>query len=93
MDITVSLKIKITFDGNNQISDTSTGMVIHAYKIECREKRILCEFQWKLKEASGKEDSWESADTLLQALGRVERVGLTFGNEIKTLYLNVTKVL
>ena len=29
----------------------------------------------------------ESADTLLQALGRVERVGFSFGNEIKTLYL------
>ena len=55
--------------------------------------RLLSALQWKLKEASGKEDSWESADTLLQALARVERVELTFGNEIKTLYLNVTKAI
>jgi hypothetical protein len=27
----------------------------------------------------------------VKALGRVERVEVTFGNEIKTLYLNVTK--
>jgi hypothetical protein len=47
--------------------------------------------QWKLKEASGKDDSWESADTLLHALSRVERVEVTFGNETKTWYLNVTK--
>ncbi len=47
--------------------------------------------QWKLKEASGHEDSWERADALLHALGRVERVEVTFGNEIRTWYLNVTK--
>jgi len=55
--------------------------------------RLLSALQWKLKEASGNEDSCESANTLLQALGRVERVELTFGNEIKTLYLNVTKAI
>jgi len=44
--------------------------------------RLLSVLPWKLKEASGMEDSWESADTLLQALGRVERVDLSFGNEI-----------
>ncbi|MFZ2070906.1 MAG: hypothetical protein WAV32_04805 [Halobacteriota archaeon] len=52
---------------------------------------LLSVLQWKLKEASGKEDSWERADTLLQDLARVERVEVTFGNEIKTWYLNVTK--
>ena len=34
-----------------------------------------------MKEYPGKEDSWESADTLSQALARVERVEVTFGNE------------
>lgn len=36
-------------------------------------------------------DSWEGADTLLQALGRIEVVEAMFGNEIRTWYLNVTK--
>jgi len=67
---------------------------VRAYLFVCMlAYRLLSVLQWKLKEASGKEDSWESADTLLQALGRVERVELTFGNEIKTLYLNVTKAI
>ncbi|MCK4733081.1 MAG: hypothetical protein KAT65_11555 [Methanophagales archaeon] len=39
----------------------------------------------------GHEDSWERADALLHARGRVERVEVTFGNEIRTWYLNVTK--
>ena len=67
---------------------------VRAYLFVCMlAYRLLSVLQWKLKEASGKEDSWESADTLLQALARVERVELTFGNEIKTLYLNVTKAI
>jgi len=57
------------------------------------EHRVLSVLQWKLKEASGQEDSWERADTLLQALARVERVEVTFGNETKTWYLNVTKAI
>jgi len=65
---------------------------VRAYLFVCMlAYRLLSALQWKLKEASGKEDSWERADTLLQALARVERVDVTFGNEIKTLYLNVTK--
>jgi hypothetical protein len=55
--------------------------------------RLISALLWKLKEASGKEDSWESADMLLQGLGRVERVEVKFGNEIRTWYLNVTKAI
>ena len=67
---------------------------VRAYLFVCMlAYRLLSVLQWRLKEASGKEDSWESADTLLQALARVERVELAFGNEIKTLYLNVTKAI
>jgi transposase len=67
---------------------------VRAYLFVCMlAYRLLSTLQWKLKEASGREDSWEHADTLLQALGRVERVEVTFGNEIKTLYLNVTKAI
>jgi transposase len=67
---------------------------VRAYLFVCMlAYRLLSTLQWKLKEASGREDSWERADTLLQALARVERVEVTFGNEIKTLYLNVTKAI
>jgi len=67
---------------------------VRAYLFVCMlAYRLLSVLQWKLKEASGMEDSWESADMLLQALARVERVEVTFGNEIKTLYLNVTKAI
>jgi transposase len=67
---------------------------VRAYLFVCMlAYRLLSALQWKLKEASGREDSWERADTLLQALARVERVEVTFGNEIKTLYLNVTKAI
>jgi transposase len=55
--------------------------------------RLLSVLQWKLKEVSGHEDSWERADALLHALGRVERVEVTFGNETKTWYLNLTKAI
>lgn len=67
---------------------------VRAYLFVCMlAYRLLSALQWKLKEASGRADSWERADTLLQALARVERVEVTFGNEIKTLYLNVTKAI
>ncbi|KAF5430529.1 Transposase [Candidatus Methanophagaceae archaeon] len=65
---------------------------VRAYLFVCMlAYRLLSVLQWKLKEASGHEDSWERADSLLHALGRVERVEVTFGNETKTWYLNVTK--
>jgi transposase len=67
---------------------------VRAYLFVCMlAYRLLSVLQWTLKEASGHEASWESADTLLQSLGRVERVEVTFGNETKTWYLNVTKAI
>ena len=67
---------------------------VRAYLFVCMlAYRLLSVLQWKLKEASGHEDSWERADALLHALGRVERVDVTFGNETKTWYLNVTKAI
>jgi hypothetical protein len=50
--------------------------------------RLLAVLQWRLKQASGRKDSWESAGELLQDLYGVERVNVRFGDEIKTLYLN-----
>ena len=44
-----------------------------------------------LKASFRQEDSWESADELLHDLSRVERVDVKFGNEIKTLYLNLSE--
>lgn len=67
---------------------------VRAYLFVCMlAYRLISALLWELKEASGKEDSWESADMLLQGLGRVERVEVKFGNEIRTWYLNVTKTI
>ena len=67
---------------------------VRAYLFLCMlAYRLISALLWKLKEASGKEDSWGSADMLLQGLGRVERVEVKFGNEIRTWYLNVTKAI
>ena len=55
---------------------------LRAYLFVCMlAYRLLSVLQWKLKEASGHEDSWERADALLHALGRVERVEVTFGSQ------------
>jgi transposase len=65
---------------------------VRAYVFVCvLAYRLLSVLQWRLKEASGREDSWERADDLLRGLGRVERADVKFGNEVKTMYLNVTK--
>jgi len=53
--------------------------------------RLLAVLQWRLKQVSVREDSWESANALLQDLSRVERVEVKFGNEIKTIYLNLSE--
>jgi len=64
---------------------------VRAYVFVCvLAYRLLSVLQWRLKEASGREDSWERADDLLKGLGRVERVDIKFGNEVKTMYLNVS---
>ena len=65
---------------------------VRAYLFVCMlAYRLLAVLQWRLKQASGREDSWESASELLQDLSRVERVEVRFGNEIKTLYLNLSE--
>ena len=65
---------------------------VKAYLFVCMlAYRLLAVLQWRLKKASGKEDSWESANELLQDLSRVERVEVKFGNEVKTLYLNLSE--
>ena len=64
---------------------------VKAYLFVCMlAYRLLAVRQWRLVRASGAENSWESADALLQALSRVQRVDVKFGNEIKTLYLNLS---
>ena len=65
---------------------------VRAYLFVCMlAYRLLAVLQWRLTQVSVKEDSWESANALLQDLSRVERVEVKFGNEIKTLYLNLSE--
>jgi len=65
---------------------------VRAYLFVCMlAYRLIAVLQWRLKQASGREDSWESASELLQDLSRVERVDVRFSNEIKTLYLNLSE--
>jgi transposase len=53
--------------------------------------RLLSMLQWKIQESAEKESSWERAEKLLDRLGRVERVEIGFGKEIKTSFLNLSK--
>lgn len=55
--------------------------------------RLLSVLQYKLKQVSNKDDTWERADTLLQALSRVERTHVKLGHQVKILYLNRTDSL
>jgi transposase len=65
---------------------------VRAYIFVCMMAyRLLAVLQWMLKDAYRKDDSWESAFSLLQDLARVERVDVKFGHEIKTWYLNLTQ--
>jgi len=65
---------------------------VRAYIFVCMlAYRLLAVLQWKLKNASKKDDSWESAYLFLQDLSRVEKVEVKFGHEIKTWYLNLTQ--
>jgi len=65
---------------------------VKAYLFVCMlAYRLLAVLQWRLKQVSGKEGSWESANELLQDLSRVERVDVRFGKEVKTLYLNLSE--
>lgn len=51
--------------------------------------RLLAVLQHRLIKVSSKDDTWERADTLLQDLGRVERVQVRLGRQVKSWYLNV----
>lgn len=65
---------------------------VRAYMFVCvLAYRLLSALQFKFEEAKGKECPWEQTFDLLQDLGRVERTEVSFGNEVKTWYLNVTK--
>jgi transposase len=63
---------------------------VKAYLFVCMlAYRLLAVLQWRLKEALEIEGSWESADMLLKELAVVQKVDIRFGNEIKTMYLNL----
>ncbi|MEK9139944.1 MAG: IS1634 family transposase [Nitrospirota bacterium] len=65
---------------------------VRAYMFVCvLAYRLLAVLQWKLREATGKDDSWERAEDLLRRLARVERVDVGFGKEVKTWFLNLSK--
>jgi len=52
--------------------------------------RLIADLQHHLREVSDHDDTWERTDTLLHRLGRVERVQIRLGHQVKTWYLNVT---
>jgi hypothetical protein len=53
--------------------------------------RLLADLQYRFRKISDHSDAWGHAGTLLLALGRVERVQVRLGHQVKTWYLNVTK--
>ena len=71
------------------------------HRLECRVRAylfvcvlaymLLADLQHRLRMVSDRDDSWERADALLQRLGRVERVDVRLGQQVKTWYLNVTQ--
>ena len=65
---------------------------VRAYLFVCvLAYRLIAYLQHKLSETADKDDSWESAYSLLDELGRVERVQVKLGNRMKTWYLNMSK--
>ena len=65
---------------------------VRAYLFVCvLAYRLIAYLQYKMSLISNKDDTWESADTLLDELGRVERVKVKLGRQAKTWYLNVPK--
>jgi hypothetical protein len=53
--------------------------------------RLLADLQYRLRKISDRGDAWGRTGTLLLELGRVERVQVRLGRQVKTWYLNVTK--
>jgi len=64
---------------------------VRAYLFVCvLAYRLLAMLQDRLRKLSDKDDTWERADTLLQELGRVERVRVRLGRQVKSWYLNLS---
>lgn len=64
---------------------------VRAYLFVCvLAYRLIAYLQHRLRETPDKDDSWESAYSLLDELGRVERVQVKLGNRVKTWYLNLS---
>jgi hypothetical protein len=64
---------------------------VRAYLFVCvLAYRLLAMLQYRLRKLSNKDDTWERADTLLQELGRVERVQVRLGRQVKSWYLNLS---
>lgn len=53
--------------------------------------RLLSVLRLRIAEAVGEDKAWERTFDLLRELGRVERVEVGFGKEVRTWYLNMTK--
>jgi transposase len=66
---------------------------VRAYLFVCvLAYRLLAALQHNLQLISDKDNSnWESANSFLVRLGRVERVNVRLGQQVKTWYLNITR--
>jgi len=65
---------------------------VRAYMFVCvLAYRLLSALRSRIVASFGEEKAWERTFDLLRELSRVERTELEFGNEVKTMYLNVPK--
>jgi hypothetical protein len=65
---------------------------VRAYMFVCvLAYRLLSALRSRIVSSFGEEKAWERTFDLLRDLSRVERTELEFGNEVKTMYLNVPK--
>jgi hypothetical protein len=65
---------------------------VRAYMFVCvLAYRLLSALRSRIVASFGDERAWERTFDLLRDLSRVERTELEFGNEVKTMYLNVPK--
>lgn len=63
---------------------------VRAYMFVCvLAYRLLSALRARIVSSLGEERAWERTFDLLRDLSRVERTELEFGNEVKTMYLNV----
>ena len=65
---------------------------VRAYLFVCTlAYRLQVDIQNRLRAISEKEHSWEQVDDYLMDLGRIERTRIRFGQQVKTIFLNITK--